>query len=111
VPADRDARRTSRAALPEVVTDATNDVGFLDVADLDPATLAVAIDDAFRSLTVGAVLAVYCVLATAAELDELCERGDLELITAIRHSAGGTTYTICKRRTTSETGTRRPDRR
>lgn len=105
MPADRDARRRTPTAPPEVVTDSTNDVGFLDVADLDPATLAVAIHDAFRSLTVGAVLAVYCVRVTAAELDEFCGRGDLELITAIRHAAGGTTYTIRKRHTTSEAET------
>ena len=98
MPADRDDRQ----AVPDVVTDATHDVGFLDVAGLDPATLAVAIHEAFRSLMAGAVLAVYCVRATASELDELCGRGDLELITAIHHPAGGTTYTIRERRTTRE---------
>lgn len=105
MPADRDARRTTPDALPEVVTDATNDVGFLDVAGLEPATLAVVIHDAFRSLAVGAVLAVYCVRGSATEFDELCGRGDLDLISTIRHAAGGTTYTIRERRTSIDDGT------
>ena len=105
MPADRDAGRTWPDGQPEVVTDATNDVGFLDVADLDPPTLAVAIHDAFRSLTVGAVLAVYCVQATATEFDELCELSELDLISTIRHAAGGTTYTIRERRTSVDSGT------
>jgi hypothetical protein len=94
VPADRDSRAETPPALPHVVTDATNDVGFLDVADLDPSAVAAAIEQAFPALTVGAVLSVYCERTTPTELDEICGRGALELITTIRHSTGGTTYTI-----------------
>lgn len=97
MPADRDGGRLG--PQPGVVTDATGDVGFLDGVGLDPTTLADAVRDAFGTLTVGAVLAVYCVRATATEL---CARDDLELIGEIPHSQGGTTYTIRQRPVASE---------
>lgn len=100
VPADPESPGAAPAAPPAVVTDATNDVGFLDTVGLDPATVEVAIDRAFRSLAAGAVLAVHGM--PTAELDALCGRGRLELITTIRHSSGGTTYTVRERPTPAD---------
>ena len=95
VPADREPPAAGRTPLPDVVTDATNDVGFLDTIGLDLSRIEAAIERAFRSLAAGAVLTVHAM--HTAELDAICGRGSLELITTIRHSSGGTTYTIRQR--------------
>lgn len=106
MPADRDrpegGSEAGPAPLPDVVTDATNDVGFLDTVGLDPSTIEAAIDRAFRSLAVGAVLTVHGV--DTAELDVICGRDSVELITTIRHWSGGTTYTIRRRPTAVDDG-------
>ena len=95
MPADREPPAAGRSPLPDVVTDATNDVGFLDTIGLDLSRIEAAIERAFRSLAAGAVLTVHAM--HTAELDAICGRGSLELITTIRHSSGGTTYTIRQR--------------
>ena len=97
MPGDRELPGDAPTSLPDVVTDATNDVGFLDTAGLDPTTIEAAIDRAFRSLAAGAVLAVHGV--HTADLDAICGRGGLELITTIQGSSGGTTYAIRQRPT------------
>ena len=103
MPADREAPSAASPALPDVVTDASNDVGFIDVAGLDPSTIPATIDRAFRSLAVGAVIAVHGV--AEADLDSICDRFGLELISTIRHASGTTTSTIRRQPTAADAHT------
>ncbi len=79
----------------ELVSDDFNTVGFLDAPTSEPDELAAAIADAFELLDGGAVLTVYLGdPESGSDLAMVCDDHGIDLIAAIPHASGGTTFTL-----------------
>jgi hypothetical protein len=78
-----------------LVSDDFNTVGFLDAPPTEPGELASAIADAFEILDGDAVLTVYLNdRESESDLATICDDHGIDLIAAIPHRSGGTTFTL-----------------
>ena len=95
VPADPEQpAERAPATSAGLIADASGDVGFLDAPTLDAGELADAIAAAFETLVNEAVLTVYSARVSLAAFAVLCRDGGLDLLAAIQHDGGGTTFTL-----------------
>lgn len=96
VPADPEQTETERrpATPAGLVVDASREVGFLDAPTLDADELAAAIGAALGTLVLQAVLTVYSARVSVPSFAVLCRESGLDLLAAIEHDGGGTTFTL-----------------